>query len=58
MRIGDAVEVLQPVLRGTIVQRRFNPKDEVELLVRWEEGGQPVERWLTETQLKLVEVQP
>lgn len=56
MKVGDQVEIVQPVIRGVVSQRRFSPEDELELLVQWDEDGQPVSRWMSAAQLKLVEV--
>lgn len=47
LKTGSAVRLIQPELRGEIVERRINPEnDELELLVEWQEDGQPVRRWI------------
>ena len=47
LKTGAAVRLIQPELRGEIVERRINPEsDELELLVEWQEDGQPVRRWI------------
>ena len=47
LKTGAAVRLIQPELRGEIVERRINPdNDELELLVEWQEDGQPVRRWI------------
>jgi hypothetical protein len=57
IKTGATVRLIQPEIKGTVKQRRINEgTDEVEVLVEWEEGGQPVQRWLDATQVE--EVQP
>lgn len=47
MKTGTSVRLVQPEIRGRIVERRINPAtDELEVLVEWTEDGQPVRRWL------------
>ena len=46
MKTGSAVRLIQPEIRGEIVERRISNDDELELLVEWQEGGQPVRRWI------------
>lgn len=56
MKTGTRVQLVQPVIEGTVTQRRINPEtDEIELLVQWDEGGQPVQRWFDADQLQPVE---
>lgn len=46
LKTGSAVRLIQPELRGEIVERRISNDDELELLVEWQEDGQPVRRWI------------
>lgn len=47
MKTGTLVRLVQPEIRGRIVERRINPAtDELELLVEWTEDGNAVRRWL------------
>ena len=46
LKTGAAVRLIQPELRGEIVERRISNDDELELLVEWQEDGQPVRRWI------------
>lgn len=58
MKTGTRVQLVQPVIEGTVTQRRINPAtDELELLVQWDEGGQPVIRWFDADQLQPVVAQ-
>lgn len=44
-----------PEIRGTVVERRINPAtDELELLLEWSEGGEPLRRWFDADQLEEV----
>ena len=48
-KIGDEIRLIQPEVRGVVVDRRFLDGEddaEYEVLFRWAEGGQPVERWI------------
>lgn len=57
IKTGTTVRLIQPEIRGQVIERRINPStDELELLVEWDEGGQPVRRWVDADQLE--EVQP
>jgi len=57
LKTGTTVRLIQPEIRGQIVERRINPEsDELELLVEWDEGGQLVRRWIDAD--KVEEVQP
>lgn len=60
MKTGTRVQLVQPVIEGTVTQRRINPEtDEIELLVQWTENGEPVQRWFDADQLQAAEeVQP
>ena len=47
MKTGAKVRLIQPVIEGTVTQRRINEAtDELELKVAWQEGDQTVERWM------------
>ena len=47
LKTGASVRLIQPEIRGQIVERRINKDtDELELLVEWQEDGQPVRRWI------------
>lgn len=54
MKTGTTVRLIQPVISGVVKERRINAADEIELLVVWEEDGQPVERWFSAAQLEPV----
>lgn len=55
IKTGATVRLIQPELRGQIVERRINAdSDELELLVEWAEDGQPVRRWVDADQLEEV----
>ena len=45
IKTGTTVRLIQPEIRGEIVERRI-VNDELELLVEWQEDGQPVRRWI------------
>jgi hypothetical protein len=45
LKTGAAVRLIQPELRGHVVERRI-VADELELLIEWDEGGQSVRRWI------------
>lgn len=48
-KIGDEIRLIQPEVRGVVVDRRFLDSEndaEYEVLFRWTEGGQSVERWI------------
>lgn len=56
LKTGATVRLIQPEIRGQVVERRINPQsDELELLVEWDEGGQPVRRWIDADQLEEVQ---
>lgn len=46
MKTGSAVRLIQPEIRGEVIERRISKDDELELLVEWQEDGQPVRRWI------------
>lgn len=48
MKTGSTVRLIQPEIRGQVMERRINPTtDELELLVEWTEaeGAEPITRW-------------
>jgi hypothetical protein len=54
MKTGAKVRLIQPVIEGVVKARRINEStDELELLVEWDEGGQPVQRWLDADRLEV-----
>lgn len=54
MKTGTPVRLIQPVIAGVVKERRINPAtDELELLVEWQENGQPVQRWYDADQLEV-----
>jgi hypothetical protein len=56
MKTGSTVRLIQPVIAGVVKDRRINKAtDELELLVEWDEGGEPVQRWFDADQLQAVE---
>lgn len=57
-KIGDEIRLVQPEVRGVVVDRRFldsEADDEYEVLFRWEEGGQKVERWIDASKVEGVQ---
>jgi len=46
LKTGSAVRLIQPEIRGEVIERRISNDDELELLVEWQEDGQPVRRWV------------
>lgn len=47
IRAGATVRLIQPELRGVVLERRIHPEtDELEVLVEFDEGGSPVRRWI------------
>lgn len=46
LKTGSAVRLIQPEIRGEVIERRISNDDELELLVEWQEDGQPVRRWI------------
>lgn len=55
MKKGDMARVKAPVIQGTISGRRFNPDDQVEYLLVWQEGDDVHHRWFGEGELEPVE---
>jgi hypothetical protein len=59
MKTGTPVRLVQPEIRGKVKARRFDPSDELELLVEWTDPqGQLQQRWLKADQLEAVPVPP
>ncbi len=57
IKTGATARLIQPEIRGQVIERRVNQAtDEIELLLAWEENGQPVQRWFDADLLE--EVQP
>jgi len=57
IKAGATVRLIQPELRGIVIERRINPAtDELEALVEFDESGQPVRRWIDTDRIE--EVQP
>ena len=57
IKAGATVRLIQPELRGVVLERRINPAtDELEVLVEFDEAGQPVCRWIDTDRIE--EVQP
>jgi hypothetical protein len=55
MKAGTTVRLIQPVIQGQVIERRFNAADEVEVLVDYPGAdGEPVQRWFLATQLEEV----
>lgn len=54
IKTGATVRLIPPPeIRGVVVERRLNPAtDELEALVEWDEGGDPVRRWVDLAQLE------
>ena len=46
LKTGSTVRLIQPEIRGEVIERRISTDDELELLVEWQEDGQPVRRWI------------
>lgn len=46
LKTGSTVRLIQPEIRGEVIERRISNDDELELLVEWQEDGQPVRRWI------------
>lgn len=47
LKSGTPVRLIQPEIRGIVKQRRVHPEtEEDEVLVEWQEQGQPVQRWI------------
>lgn len=58
MKKGTLVRLIQPEIKGTVKDRRFNKGDEIELLVEWDDNGQVTERWFDADQLEEVPADP
>jgi len=57
IKAGATVRLIQPELRGVVLERRINPAtDELEALVEFDESGQAVRRWIDTDRIE--EVQP
>lgn len=56
MKIGDTVRFIQPEIRGEVLKRRFsNDGDgEPEVLVEWQENGEPIRRWIDADKVEVV----
>ena len=55
MKAGTTVRLIQPVIQGQVMERRFNEADEVEVLVEYPGAdGEPVQRWFLATELEEV----
>lgn len=46
IKIGATVRLVQPEIRGQVVDRRISPEDELEILLEWQENSEPVRRWI------------
>ena len=46
LKTGSTVRLIQPEIRGEVIERRISNDDELELLVEWQEDGQAVRRWI------------
>lgn len=46
LKTGSTVRLIQPEIRGEVIERRISNDDELELLVEWQEDGQSVRRWI------------
>jgi len=47
IKTGASVRLIQPELRGEVIERRINPQtDELEVLVEWQENGSPARSWV------------
>jgi len=57
IKTGATVRLIQPEIRGQVIDRRISPADEIEVLVEWQEAGNPVRRWLDADLVEAVEVQ-
>lgn len=58
LKVGDEIRLIQPEVRGVVVDRRFldsDADDEYEILFRWEENGQKVERWIDASKVEGVQ---
>ena len=57
MKKGSQARVVPPPpIVGQVVDRRINPTtDEEEMLLAWQENGQPVQRWFDADQLEEVQ---
>lgn len=59
LKSGTLVRLIQPEIRGVVKQRRVHPEtEEDEVLVEWQEQGQPVQRWLDADLVEPVPDQP
>lgn len=56
MKTGTQVRLIQPEIRGQVMERRINPDtDDIELLVGWtDQAGEEHRRWFPEAQLQEV----
>lgn len=53
MKKGSTVRLVQPEIRGEVVDRRITEGDEIELLVAYVDAeGQEQRRWFAEAQLE------
>ena len=56
MKTGTTVRLIQPEIKGQVIERRINPAtDELELLVEFEDGGAATKRWFDADLLQAVE---
>lgn len=56
MKTGTTVRLIQPEIRGQVIERRISPDDEVEVLVAYTDGeGQTHQRWFPAAQLEAVQ---
>ena len=59
MNAGSPARLIQPEIRGVVVERRFNRYDELEYLLEWiDADGSTQTRWFTADQLEQLEEKP
>lgn len=54
IKTGATVRLIQPEIRGQVIDRRISPADEIEALIEWQEDGQAVRRWIDADKLEEV----
>ena len=54
IKTGATVRLIQPEIRGQVIDRRVSPADEIEALIEWQEDGQAVRRWIDTDKLEQV----
>lgn len=55
IKTGATARLIQPEIKGTVLERRITPADDIELLLAWTDAdGTEHQRWFADEQLQEV----